>query len=408
MVSSIIGIWKGSIDILGNQLEIIVNFKQEGEIVGTISIPAQNLSEFSLSSVKVEDKNISFKMPIPNQQISFDGAVNGDQIKGTFTQQGQSFPFQLNRGLVEQEAVTTDSSDHETFISIETDHGTLYGSLLTPEGKDQYPIVLIIPGSGPTDRDGNSRALPGKNNSLKMLANALAESGIASVRYDKRGAGRNSGAITPEKDTRFELFISDATQWINTLKKDHRFTKVGVIGHSEGSLVGMIAAKQGGADSYVSLEGAGRPINDILRNQLVGLPSELDQQVDLILSDLKAGKTINQIDDKLASIFRPSVQPFLISWMKYDPAEEISKLNIPVLIVNGTHDIQVSVKDAQKMKEAKNDASLLIIENMNHVLKEAPADAMENMKAYSDSSLPLANGLMEGLINFYMKSHFII
>jgi pimeloyl-ACP methyl ester carboxylesterase len=396
--SIIIGNWKGSINLPGTDLEIIITFKQEGQLSGAISIPLQNLSDFPLANIEMNDKNISFNMPIPNQQMVFEGTVEGDQIKGTFTQQGHSFPFQLDKAEISPQE---SSKEEELFMSIETEEGTLYGSIVLPDEVTPCPVVLIIPGSGPTDRDGNSHLLPGKNNSLKMLATALAEHGIASLRYDKRGAGKNFGAVTPEIDTRFELFINDATQWITTLKNDPRFTKVGVIGHSEGSLVGMVAAKLGGADSYVSLEGAGRPIDQVLREQIKGLPADLDQQVDMILADLRDGKTNDHIDEKLVSLFRPSAQPYLISWMKYDPAEEIAKLEIPVLIINGTHDIQVPVTDAERMKAAKNDAGLLIVENMNHVLKEAPEGVQENIKTYSDPSLPLAQGLIEGLINFY-------
>ncbi|WP_074432991.1 alpha/beta hydrolase [Neobacillus dielmonensis] len=400
----IIGNWNGSIDILGNQLEVNVQFTQESDFLGSISIPAQNLSDFPLVNIKLEDTNIYFEMPIPNQQITFSGKIDEDQIEGLFVQHGQSFPFQLIKAEGTPTQNGSNLEDSETFLTIDTEHGKLYGSLVLPEGDTRCPVVLIIPGSGPTDRDGNSVLLPGKNNSLKMLAQALAEHGIASLRYDKRGAGKNAQAVPPEIDTRFDLFIHDATQWVNTLKNDSRFTKVGVIGHSEGSLVGMVAAKLAGADSYVSIAGAGRPINEVLKEQLAGAPEELRGLIHTILANLTTGKTTDEIDEKLAHLFRPSVQPYLISWIKYDPTEEIAKLDIPVLIINGTHDIQVAVKDAQRLKAAKDDASLLIIENMNHVFKEAPADPQENIKTYSDPSLPLANGFVEGLIKFYKNS----
>ena len=132
------------------------------------------------------------------------------------------------------------------------------------------PVVLLLSGSGPTDRNGNSPMLPGKNNSLQMLAEGLASNGIASLRYDKRGVGESAKAMMAEADLRFETYVDDAVAWCEQLRKDKRFSAVIIAGHSEGSLIGMLAAKRCNAAGFISIAGAGRAAADILRTQLAG------------------------------------------------------------------------------------------------------------------------------------------
>ena len=169
----------------------------------------------------------------------------------------------------------------------------LHSSLLLPkEMSKTVPVVLLLSGSGPTDRNGNSPMLPGKNNSLQMLAEGLAENGIASLRYDKRGVGESAKAMVSEADLRFETYVDDAVAWCEQLRKDKRFSAVIIAGHSEGSLIGMLAAKRCNAAGFISIAGAGRAAADILRTQLAGkLPPELATQSDAILKNLEAGKT---------------------------------------------------------------------------------------------------------------------
>src|SRR5699024_1326941 len=201
----------------------------------------------------------------------------------------------------------------------------------------------------------------------------LAENGIASVRYDKRGAGKNKDAITAEEDMRFDQFIDDALHWVDLLSADDQFTGIGIIGHSQGSLVGMVAAQDDKVDTFVSVAGAGSPIDEVMLQQL---------------KEHKKGRQIENVSQALQSEFRPSVQPFLSSWMEYDPADEIQKLDIPTLIINGTRDLQVTKEEADKLHAAKSDAELLIVDKMNHVLKEATVDKGKNMETYWDSDIP--------------------
>jgi alpha-beta hydrolase superfamily lysophospholipase len=288
----------------------------------------------------------------------------------------------------------------ESEISLKTPTGDISGTLTVPEKIKKSPVVLIIAGSGPTDRDCNS-PLGIKTNAYKMLAEGFAGNGISTLRFDKRGIAKSKAAMTSESELRFETYINDAIGWINLLQKDKRFSKIIVLGHSEGSLIGMVAAEQTGISGFVSVAGAGSPIDTILRKQLKNqLPETIFQESNKILDTLRMGKTVKKINPVLLSLYRPSVQPYLISWIKYDPAAEIKKLKIPVLIIQGTTDIQVSVGDAMLLSAAKPDAKLLIIENMNHILKEAEADRQKNVATYNQPELPLKQGLIEALVSF--------
>jgi uncharacterized protein len=286
-------------------------------------------------------------------------------------------------------------------IDLVTPTGTIHGTLLRPAGTGAVPVALLIAGSGPTDRDGNSAMLPGPNNSLKLLAEGLAQQGIATVRYDKRGVAASATAITREADLRFDHYTDDAVAWINKLKADPRFSRVSVIGHSEGSLIGIRAARVGGAASFVSLAGVGRRASDVLRGQLrPQLPAALWAESERVLAALEAGRTTDSVPQPLAALYRPSVQPYLISWFAYDPAREIAQLTVPVLIAQGTTDMQVGVPDAQALKAAKPNAELLIVEGMNHVLKLVPADPARQQASYSDPALPVAPQLLERVVAF--------
>jgi pimeloyl-ACP methyl ester carboxylesterase len=289
-------------------------------------------------------------------------------------------------------------------VTLDTGTGVLYGTLTLPEGAGTFPLVLIIAGSGPTDRDGNSRLLPGKNNSLKMLAEGLAGMGIAAVRYDKRGIAAGAAAGADESKVTFDTFIDDAVAWIEQLKRDSRFSDFGIIGHSEGSLIGMVASRRTGVHAFVSISGSGIPIDEILLEQLNRQMPSLVEEAGRIINALREGKMAEQVSPQLQSLFRLGVQPFLISLFAYDPAEEIGKLEIPVLIINGTRDLQTDVSQARLLFAAKPDASPCIIDNMNHVLKDAPQDQQGNQATYSDPTLPLAEGLLKCVGSFLQSN----
>ena len=277
-------------------------------------------------------------------------------------------------------------------VSLATPTGVLHGTLLTPQASvERVPVVLLHAGSGPTDRDGNSPLLAGANNSLKLLAEALATLGIASLRFDKRGIAASRAAGAREEDLRFDTLIEDAVAWIQMLRSDPRFSTITVVGHSEGSLIGMVAARRGEADAFVSIAGSGRLAQDVIREQLgQQLSPTMMAGAGRGLDALAAGRFADSTPPGLESLFRRSVQPYLMSWFRYDPAKEIAALSVPVLIVQGTTDLQVSVADARLLAAAAPNAKLLLVDGMNHVLKLASGDRTAQMRSYGDPSLPVA------------------
>jgi alpha-beta hydrolase superfamily lysophospholipase len=282
-----------------------------------------------------------------------------------------------------------------------TPTGTIFGTLELPAVAPPVPVVLIIAGSGPTDRNGNSPALPGANNSLEMLADGLAQRGIASLRYDKRGIAGSRAAMTSESDLRFSNYVDDARDWIRQLRGDRRFSTITVAGHSEGSLIGILAASEAGADGFVSLEGAGRNAMDIIAAQLaVQLSPNVVDQAKSIMAKVASGQTPDSVPAFLAPLFRPSVQGYLASWFKYTPSVEIAKLSIPVLIIQGTTDIQTSEEDAKLLAAGLPGAKLVMIEGMNHLLKNAPPGRAEQMPTYSDPTVPVVPQLLDQLASF--------
>lgn len=291
---------------------------------------------------------------------------------------------------------------HAEDVSIQTSTGTVYGTLLVPNATTaNMPAVVIISGSGPTDRDGNSLLLPGRNDSLKMLAEGLARYGIASIRYDKRGIGASRAAGASESELRFDMYVDDAVAWGQKLRNDRRFSTVSFVGHSEGALIAAIAAQRLPADSVVSISGAGQPAGDLILSQLSGnISPDLYLKAMTIVAALNRGETVSDVPAELSLIFRPSVQPYLISLFRYDPAAEMRKLSMRTLIVQGTTDIQISPDDAQRLAAANPKAKLLLIEGMNHVLKDVPNDAIAQQRSYSDPTLPIDTQLVDAIATF--------
>lgn len=287
-------------------------------------------------------------------------------------------------------AIPHSASAAESTITLTTPTGRLSGTLALPASGPPYPVVLIIAGSGPVDRNGNAgTALD--SDTYKLLAAALAKDGIASVRYDKRGVGASMFTASLANVT-FETYVDDAAGWVKLLASDKRFSSITIAGHSEGALIGTIVAEHAPVHALVLLEGAGRPAPVVLREQLKPkVPPALFVQSDAIIAQLQAGHTVANPPPELAALFRPSVQPYLISWFKYDPAAELAKVRVPVTIVQGTADIQVNMTDAQALKRALPGAKLVVVDGMNHMLKYYPdhSSLQAAMKGYEDPSLPL-------------------
>jgi uncharacterized protein len=281
--------------------------------------------------------------------------------------------------------------------------GILHGTLEVPAGDGPFPVALIIAGSGPTDRDGNDAPLGLKTDCYRLLAQYLARQGIASLRYDKRGAGEDALLALSESSLRLQTYVSDAVAWGRDLRGDARFSTLAVVGHSEGSLIGMLAARTIPADGFVSIAGAGRRASTLLLTQLKPkLPVGLYRIAAGIVEQLAGGRSVAQVPKSLDALLRPSVQPYLISWFRYDPVREIVRLRIPVLLLQGQRDLQVSAGDAAALHRAYPAATLLLIPGMNHVMKDVGPSLEDNMDAYAKPGLPIDATLGRAVSGFIL------
>ncbi len=300
--------------------------------------------------------------------------------------------------------LTNAQSSHfkEDSITLIKDSIDIKGTLCIPTTvKGKLPVVLIIAGSGPTDRDGNSTAAMLKSDAYKQLAHALANAGIATVRYDKRAVGKSLNKGVFRIENLFEEEVQDVRDWIILLKKDKRFSKLIIAGHSQGALMGLQAASA--ADKFISLNGLGVKANELLRDQMEVQPPFVKDKALPIIDSLEQGIYARDIPPYLQGLFSTGLQTYWLDMFKIDPVEMLAALKIPVLVVQGDHDIQVKVKDAEKFISKSPTARLLIIPGMNHILKQSPPERMANIRTYSDPALPIDSTLVAELTSFIKK-----
>lgn len=268
------------------------------------------------------------------------------------------------------------------------------GTLLTPKDQNIAPLVILIAGSGPTDRNGNQSFM--KNDMLKKIAESMSNNGIASFRYDKRIVKQIRNK-TIDKDISFDDFVTDAKSVISYFKPNYK--TIVVAGHSQGSLVGLLALEEG-VSGFISLAGAGKPIDEILIEQISKTAPMFLEDSKRVLTLLKAGKTTTNFPMALSSIFNLDVQGFMSNWMQYNPTEEMKKHNIPTLIINGDKDLQVSVDEANLLHKAAQNGVLLIVKKMNHIMVKIEGEQLENMKSYNDASLEISPEVEKSMIEF--------
>lgn len=294
-------------------------------------------------------------------------------------------------------------------ISAPGPNGPLKGTL-TSAGKADAPVVLIIPGSGPTDRDGNS-PLGVKAATYRLLAEELAAKGVSTVRIDKRGMFASAGAVPDANAVTIEDYARDTRAWVEAARQRTGAGCVWLLGHSEGGLVALAAAQRDeGICGLVLVATAGRPLGDVLKDQLRANPANapLLEQATAAVDALAAGKRVDvrTLPPPLARLFQPAVQGFLISAFALNPPKLAGAARKPILIVQGERDIQVGVADAQALKAAAPSSTLALLPNSNHVLKRvATDDRGANVATYADPNLPLAPGVTDAIATFVAGHH---
>ncbi|WP_299900013.1 alpha/beta hydrolase [uncultured Aquimarina sp.] len=273
------------------------------------------------------------------------------------------------------------------------------GTLATPYSDDKVPLVIFIMDAGAINREGNDRM--SKNDAFKLLATQLAKQGVASYRYDKRLFKIDAFGIR-ENEISIDHFIEDAAAVVSYFQKNGNYTKIIIAGHGQGSLIGMIAAKNN-VDGFISIAGNAQSIDQIVVQQLEKQAPGLDKSAAVAFSDLKEKGRAMNYDPALESIFGYQLQPFMKSWLKYTPSEEIKNLDIPILILQGDKDLQVEVSEAEKLKEAVPNAEYVLIENMNHILREIKGSRLENHKSYNEYWLEIMPEVTTAIASFAKK-----
>lgn len=292
----------------------------------------------------------------------------------------------------------------ETFVEIPGGPGPLKGTMLAPEGGPHGPSVLILAGSGPTDRDGIN-PLGVKAPTYRQIAEGLAAKGVTTLRVDKRGLFASGlAAADPNAVTVVDL-AADAHLWAAKLKADTGAPCVWLLGHSEGSLVALIAAQDPKDICGLILVAApGRRLSDVLREQLTANPANapLLPQALPAIDALEAGKTVDAtgMHPALLGLFRPNIQHFLIVMFQQQPARLAAAYKGPILILQGDADVQVSVADANLLKAANPAATLMILPGVNHTMRLGTRDMRETRASYADPSLSLAPGVVDAIAAF--------
>lgn len=284
-----------------------------------------------------------------------------------------------------------------TFAQITSEEITLNNQVIQLPGTLSYPtekipLIIWVHGSGSVNRNGNTP------NYIKQFRDAVNKENIAFFSYDKRTANPKNAAFL--KDIQINDFINDLEEVVSYFKNDKRFTKIILAGHSQGSLIAMMVLEN--IDKYISIAGAGETIDKTLIRQLTAQNLEFGKVATSHFKELKETGEIKKVNPNLITIFAKQNQPFWLSWVKLNPVEEIKKVTIPTLIINGDKDLQVLISDAKNLKKAKPNTQFVIIKNMNHVLKNIEKNE-DNLKSYYSPNYPISEKLIENVVTFVKK-----
>ncbi len=369
---------------------------------GLLDMPEQSMFGFPLSNLSWRQDRISFRLETGSDvsAIAFNGflakTAQGAAPKIVGSLRGEELSGSFAISLVPDRLLPG-----ETRLSVDTGMGLIPGSLIIPESAGSpMPLVLMISASGTTDRDGNNFNVPGKNDAFRLLASALAQEGIASYRYDKRGAGEAYKLVYDESFLRFYQYVNDAAEVIARFRGDERFSRIVLLCHAEGALVGAAALNRLGlsgtfVDAMMMLCASDKSPSRGVEDSLADTPAELEKEAKAIMQALKAGKEYPSPSPYFSDFFRPSFQAYLSSWFQYDPFVEIPSVMVPLAFVHGGRDLQVSQEELDGLLALRPSASAYILPGMNHALKEVPEDRDRNFDAFTDPSFPLGKGLVE-------------
>lgn len=278
---------------------------------------------------------------------------------------------------------------------------SLPGTLRFPEGGGPHPLLIFIPGSGNIDRNGNQAGTMVQAGYIRQLGEAIASRNLAFYSYDKRtAAAENKGRLDTVLLTDY---VSDVQTLVDYFENDPRFDGIHLLGHSQGSLVGMLSlSRKSPVRSLVSIAGPASPIDSILMRQLSAQNPDLGREASEHLDHLKKGQALGEVSPMLRPLFSPANRPLLKEWMGYHPVEVFAEITVPALLVYGEEDTQVSPDAGRRLLNARPDSKMVEIPRMNHVLKELEAPS-DNLRAYTDPNMPVSPQLVREVIDFINK-----
>jgi len=395
------GRWEGIVELAGQQVFMYVDGQGDH---WKVSFPELMISQVQIHDVKSVGGKFFFSVWLGNDDLRIEFEWNGTFFEGKALFKNILGKAELHKGrysLVYRQSIRSERVGED--VSVSTAHGQLHGTLLLPEGQGPFICVLLIAGSGPTDRDGNSEIMVGSNDMLLQLALYLQANGFASLRYDKQGVGESRTQDTPPPGYDFQDSVDDAITWIEFLNQRTDIAATGLVGHSEGSLIALASAQQINVDFIVSLAGNGDSIDLQLMKQIGRFSQEtalvLKQQLERLKNDLEVTLSGNLLVD---SLLPPENLCYLRSWMEYDPVEIIASLSSPLLIVWGTADERITEEDNILLYKGNPAATYLVIEGMGHLLKQS--NTPESIQqTYSNPKLPLDPTMLAGLSNFLLS-----
>ncbi|MEI9989599.1 MAG: alpha/beta fold hydrolase [Rhizomicrobium sp.] len=399
------GDWSGTIVAGPQKLRIVFHIETVAAgISATLISVDQGGVKMPVATASRDGDRVVLDIPLIAGR--FDGvlAPDGKALTGTWSQRGVAVPLALawhplgTPAPAQPATLPRPAGIAETDRSLNLGGDRLAGTLAYAGAAPSPPAVLMIAGSGPTDRNGNSPTFGYKADTQRLLAYGLALQGIASLRTDKRGVGGSAAAMHGEADMRVGNYVDDAKAWAKDLMARTGAKCVWLAGHSEGALIAELAARDNpDICGLILLAGPGRTMAEVLRAQLAHLPDDQRKSYYDAIDALSAGRTVDRPANDL--LFRPSLQPYVLSEIALDPAALLKRLTVPVLIVQGDADRNILVEDAKALAAARPDATLLVVPGMTHALKLPPPGVAE-----TDPSLPLAPGLVDTIASF-IKTH---
>jgi len=424
----ITGQWSGVLKVPDGQLRLVFNIEKRGSgFVTTMDSPDQGAKAIPITTTSFD--NVALRLEIPSAHIVYEGLLKKeDLIVGNFVQNGQTFPVDLSKGTVEKEDLRRPQEPKKPFpyyteeVTFENkiDKNVLAGTLTLPNKEGKFPVVILISGSGPQNRDEEIF----EHKPFLVLADYLTKKGIAVLRFDDRGTGKSTGEFKTATTLDFAKDVQAGVAYLQTRKEIDK-NKIGLIGHSEGGMIApLVAENSKEIDFVVLLAGVGIRPGQLLLLQKEKIERQMNipeneiqngQEIfkgayDIILNssenrDILKGKISSYLKQKLAnklkddqvnSLSASITTPWMICFLKLDPSMTLEKVKCPVLALNGEKDVQVPADvnlEAIKMaltKGGNKNVAIKKLPNLNHLFQECETGSPNEYGTLVQTFSPIA------------------